>query len=145
MREISARGFKVSTIKHAHHNFEIDHPGRDSHRHRMAGASEVAVISRHRWAIVHELRQEDEPTLIELAAKLDPCDLVIVEGYRSGPQPKLEIRDVNLDHPKIAESDESVVGIVANGAVENMALPVFDRDDIAEIAEFVLSYCEVSR
>ena len=80
--ELTRRGYRVSTVKHAHHSFDIDHEGRDSFRHRKAGASEVAVVSRHRWAIIHESREEAEPTLQEILAKLGPCDLVIVEGYK---------------------------------------------------------------
>ena len=80
--ELTARGHRISTVKHAHHSFDIDHEGRDSFRHRKAGAGEVAVVSRHRWAIIHELRDEVEPTLDEILSKLAPCDLVIVEGYK---------------------------------------------------------------
>ena len=134
---------RVSTLKHAHHNFDIDHPGRDSHRHRAAGAAEVAVVSKNRWAVIHELYGEDEPTMEQMLARLSPSDIVIVEGYRSGPQPKIEVRDVGLDHPKIADSDNSVVAIAANGAVEGTSLPVFDRDDIDGIADFIVNFCKV--
>ncbi|MGI9372194.1 MAG: molybdopterin-guanine dinucleotide biosynthesis protein B [Hyphomicrobiales bacterium] len=144
VREISSRGLKVSTIKHAHHNFDVDQKGRDSHRHRVAGAQEVAVVSANRWALIHELRGADEPTMEEIAAKLSPCDLVIVEGYRDGPQPKLELRNVELDHPKISERDNRVLAIAANGLIEDTELPVFDRDDIGAIADFIIAHCEVA-
>src|SRR5215467_13179209 len=88
---IVARGLKVSTLKHAHHGFDVDQPGKDSHTHRMAGASEVLVSSANRWALVRELRGEAEPTLPELLAKLAPVDLVIVEGFKRGTHPKLEV------------------------------------------------------
>ncbi len=144
VREISARGLKVSTIKHAHHNFDVDQKGRDSHRHRVAGAQEVAVVSANRWALIHELRGAEEPGLEDIAGKLAPCDLVIVEGYRDGPQPKIEIRNVELDHPKIAERDDKVLAIAANGPVEDTVLPVFDRDDIASIVDFILAQSGVA-
>ncbi len=143
--EISGRGLVVSTIKHAHHNFDIDHPGRDSYRHREAGAQEVAVLSRHRWAIVHELRSSEEPTMDEMLAKLSPCDLVIVEGYKFGPQPKIEIRDLSLSHRKLAGEDETIVAIAATGQVTGTGLPVFDRDDISAISDFVLEFCGVKK
>ena len=143
VRDLSERGVKVSTLKHAHHNFEIDHPGRDSHRHRAAGAHEVAIVSRNRWAVIHELHGGDEPDMEQMLAKLAPCDLVIIEGYRSGPQPKIEIRDVSLNHPIIAGDDKLVVAIAANGPVAETDLPVFDRDDIDGIADFIISHCGV--
>ncbi|MGI9482649.1 MAG: molybdopterin-guanine dinucleotide biosynthesis protein B [Hyphomicrobiales bacterium] len=143
VRDLSERGVKVSTLKHAHHNFEIDHAGRDSHRHRAAGAREVAIVSRSRWAVIHELHGSDEPDMEQMLAKFAPCDLVIIEGYRSGPQPKIEIRDVTLDHPVIAGDDNLVVAIAANGPVSETNLPVFDRDDIDGIANFIISHCGV--
>src|SRR5205085_8197690 len=86
-----ARGLTVSTLKHAHHGFDVDQPGKDSHTHRMAGATEVLVASERRWALVHELRQEREPALAELLRKLSPVDLVLIEGYKRAPHPKLEV------------------------------------------------------
>jgi molybdopterin-guanine dinucleotide biosynthesis adapter protein len=97
--ELTGRGWRVSTVKHAHHSFDIDHEGRDSFRHRKAGASEVAVVSRHRWAIIHESRAEEEPPLADILAKLAPCDLVIVEGYKRDFHDKIEVRNLELsDH-----------------------------------------------
>ena len=135
--ELTRRGHRISTVKHAHHSFDIDHEGRDSFRHRKAGASEVAVVSRHRWAIIHEMRNEEEPTLEDMLAKLAPCDLVIVEGYKRDTHDKIEVRNIDLDHPKIAGDDLTVVAIAANGAVPDAPVPLFDRDDVSALATFI--------
>jgi molybdopterin-guanine dinucleotide biosynthesis adapter protein len=137
VRELTARGHLVSTVKHAHHSFDIDHEGRDSFRHRKAGASEVAVVSRHRWAIIHELREEEEPPLTEILAKLAPCDLVIVEGYKRDSHDKIEVRNLALDHPRLAGADPTVVAIAANGTIDEAPVPVFSRDDVTALAAFI--------
>ncbi|MFO1131752.1 MAG: molybdopterin-guanine dinucleotide biosynthesis protein B [Hyphomicrobiales bacterium] len=135
--ELTRRGHQVSTVKHAHHSFDIDHEGRDSFRHRKAGAAEVAVVSRHRWAIIHESRDEAEPSLEEILAKLAPCDLVIVEGYKRDGHDKIEVRNIDLAHPKLAGEDPTVVAVAANGAVADAPVPVFDRDDVTALAGFI--------
>ncbi|MBI3673319.1 MAG: molybdopterin-guanine dinucleotide biosynthesis protein B [Rhizobiales bacterium] len=135
--ELTRRGRRVSTIKHAHHSFDIDHAGRDSFRHRAAGAAEVAVVSRSRWAIIHELRGDDEPPLADILAKLAPCDLVIVEGYKRDGHAKIEVRNLALDHPKLAGDDPTVIAIAANGAVAEAPVPVFDRDNVTALAAFI--------
>ncbi|PZF77402.1 molybdopterin-guanine dinucleotide biosynthesis protein B [Aestuariivirga litoralis] len=135
--ELTRRGHRISTVKHAHHSFDIDHEGRDSFRHRKAGASEVAVVSRHRWAIIHESRAEAEPTLEEILAKLAPCDLVIVEGYKRDTHDKIEVRNLDLAHPKLAGDDSTVVAVAANGAIPDAPVPVFDRDDVTALAGFI--------
>ena len=135
--ELTRRGHRISTVKHAHHSFDIDHEGRDSFRHRKAGASEVAVVSRHRWAVIHELRSEEEPSLDDILAKLAPCDLVIVEGYKRDSHDKIEVRNLALDHPKLAGDDATVVAIAANGPVAEAPVPVFGRDDVAALASFI--------
>ncbi len=135
--ELTRRGHRISTIKHAHHSFDIDHEGRDSFRHRKAGASEVAVVSRHRWAIIHEMRDEKEPSLEEILAKLAPCDLVIVEGYKRDGHDKIEVRNLELDHPILAGDDPTVVAIAANGAMPEGPVPLFDRDDVTALASFI--------
>jgi molybdopterin-guanine dinucleotide biosynthesis protein B len=137
VRELTARGHLVSTVKHAHHSFDIDHEGRDSFRHRKAGASEVAVVSRHRWAIIHELRDEAEPPLAEILDKLAPCDLVIVEGYKRDGHDKIEVRNLDLDHPKLAGEDPTVVAVAANGEIADAPVPVFSRDDVTALATFI--------
>lgn len=140
---LSARGYRVSTVKHAHHSFDIDHEGRDSFRHRKAGATEVAVVSSARWAIIHELRDEEEPPLKEILGKLATCDLVIVEGYKRDTHDKIEVRNLGLDHPKLAGDDPTVVAIAANGMVENAPVPVFDRDNVSALADFIARHMEL--
>ena len=135
--ELTRRGHRVSTVKHAHHSFDIDHEGRDSFRHRKAGASEVAVVSRHRWAIIHESRDEAEPPLGEILGKLAPCDLVIVEGYKRDSHDKIEVRNIDLTHPELAGDDPTVVAVAANGPIPGAPVPVFDRDDVTALAGFI--------
>ena len=135
--ELTRRGYRISTVKHAHHSFDIDHEGRDSFRHRKAGATEVAVVSRHRWAIIHESRDDAEPSLQDILSKLEPCDLVIVEGYKRDTHDKIEVRNLALQHPELAGEDPTIVAIAANGAVDNAPVPLFDRDDVSALASFI--------
>ncbi|PKP75826.1 MAG: molybdopterin-guanine dinucleotide biosynthesis protein B [Alphaproteobacteria bacterium HGW-Alphaproteobacteria-6] len=135
--EITGRGLSVSTVKHAHHGADVDHPGRDSHRHRMAGAREVIVASPLRWALMHELRGAEEPALADLLARLSPVDLVLVEGYKREGHPKIETHRVAAGHPLIAPGDPTVRALASDGAAET-ALPVFDLDDTRAIADFIL-------
>ena len=116
-------GFRISTVKHAHHSFDIDHEGRDSFRHRKAGATEVAVVSSGRWAIIHELRNEAEPSLDDILRKLEPCDLVIVEGYKRDGHDKIEVRNLALDHPHLAGDDPTIVAIAATSAIAGAPVP----------------------
>lgn len=141
--ELTKRGYRIATVKHAHHSFDIDHEGRDSFRHRAAGASEVAVISRQRWAIIHESRGEEEPSFATILAKLSPCDLVIVEGYKHGSHAKIEVRNLALDHPKLAGDDPTIVAIAATGPVPDANVPVFDRDHVEALAQFIISRMEL--
>lgn len=142
--ELTRRGHRISTVKHAHHSFDIDHEGRDSFRHRKAGACEVAVVSRHRWAIIHESRQDAEPTLEEILAKLAACDLVIVEGYKRDSHDKIEVRNLDLAHPKLAGDDPTVVAVAANGPVGDAPVPVFDRDDVTALASFIETHMRLT-
>jgi molybdopterin-guanine dinucleotide biosynthesis adapter protein len=145
VRELTRRGYRISTVKHAHHSFDVDHEGRDSFRHRHAGAGEVAVISGQRWAIIHELREEAEPSFASILAKLSPCDLVIVEGYKHGSHDKIEVRNLALDHPKLAGDDPTIVAIAANGAVGDAQVPVFDRDHVEDLADFIITHLRLPR
>ncbi|HUR42500.1 MAG TPA: molybdopterin-guanine dinucleotide biosynthesis protein B [Aestuariivirga sp.] len=135
--ELTRRGRCVSTVKHAHHSFDIDHEGRDSFRHRKAGATEVVIVSQSRWAIIHELRGEPEPSLADMLAKLGPCDLVIIEGYKRDAHDKIEVRNLALDHPKLAGADPTVIAIAANGMIADPPVPIFDRDDVRALAGFI--------
>jgi molybdopterin-guanine dinucleotide biosynthesis protein B len=136
--ELSARGHVVSTVKHAHHDFDIDKPGADSFRHRAAGAREVAIVSDRRWALMHELRDETEPTLDAVLARLSPCDLVLVEGYKREPHRKIEARRLGAkDTAPLTPHDPNIVAIAADHPVTGEAVPVFALDDTGAIADFV--------
>lgn len=140
VQTLSARGLRIATVKHAHHSFDIDHEGRDSFRHRKAGAVEVAIVSRERWALMHEARGDAEPTLDDILAKLAPCDLVLVEGYKRDTHEKIEVRNLALDHPKLAGDDPTIVAIAATGPVPDAPVPAFDRDDTAALVAFILRH-----
>lgn len=138
VRELTARGHTVSTVKHAHHSFDIDKPDTDSFRHRAAGASEVAIVGGERWAIMHELRGADEPSLEEVIARLSPCDLVLVEGYKREGHAKLEARRVDArDTQPMSRFDETIVAIAADHRPENETVPVFGLDEASAIADFI--------
>ncbi len=130
------KGLKVSLIKHTHHDFDIDKPGKDSHRHRVAGCGEVLVTSEFRWALIHELRGEAEPALEQQLARLSPCDLVLVESFKNEAIPKLEIHRAATGKP-LLPADPNIVAIASDVAVET-GLPRFDLDQAEEIAEFIL-------
>jgi molybdopterin-guanine dinucleotide biosynthesis protein B len=136
--ELTRRGWSVSTLKHAHHAFDIDQPGTDSFRHRAAGAREVAIVSGHRWALMHELREEDEPRLDDILARLSPCDLVLVEGYKREAHKKIETRRrAAKDHVPLSRQDPNILAVAADHPIENEPLPVFGLDDVAAIADFI--------
>lgn len=135
--ECCRRGFSVSTVKHAHHVFDVDQPGKDSYRHRTAGATEVLLASRKRFALMHELREEDEPTLDDLLAKLQPVDLVLVEGYKRDTHPKVEAFRAETKNPLIAAHDPTIKAIASDTPL-HLDCPVFDLDDTAAIADFIL-------
>jgi molybdopterin-guanine dinucleotide biosynthesis protein B len=138
--ELTRRGLAVATVKHAHHAFEIDDGETDSARHRRAGAGQVVISSRTRWAIVTELEGRSEPTLAELIARLAPCDLVIVEGYKSAAIPKIEVRRLAaLKQVPLADTDPQVKAIAADHEVAGARVPVFALDDVARIADFLLT------
>lgn len=138
VEELTRRGWRVSTVKHAHHSFDIDRPGTDSFRHRRAGAGEVAIVSGHRWALMHELRGEPEPDLDTILSRLAPCDLVIIEGYKREGHSKLETRRLeSTDSDPMAPGNPSIVAIASDHPVGATSLPVFDLDDTASIADFV--------
>jgi len=136
--EITGRGISVSTVKHAHHSFDVDHAGKDSHRHRIAGAREVLLASRNRIAIMHELRDEDEPTLDELLKRLSPVDLVLIEGYKRDAHPKVEAHRAETGNALIAP-DDLTVRAVASDTPMALDRPVFDLNDTRAIADFILA------
>lgn len=136
---LTRRGFRVATVKHAHHEFDIDRPGKDSWLHREAGASEVAIVSSRRWAIVHELREEAEPSLPEIMAKLSPVDLVIVEGFKRQAYPKLEVFRPDAGKPPLYPDDNCVVAIASDAPLPQAPLPVVMLDDVEMIADILLA------
>ncbi len=136
--EITGRGFSVLTVKHAHHTFDVDHEGKDSHRHRVAGAQEVLLASRNRFALMHELRTEDEPTLAELLTKLAPVDLVLIEGYKRDAHPKVEAFRGETNNPLIANDDPTIRAIASDKPME-LDRPVFDLNDTVGVADFILA------
>jgi len=136
--EITGRGITVSTVKHAHHTLDVDHPGKDSHRHRVAGATEVLLASRNRFALMHELRDEAEPTLEELLSKLMPVDLVLVEGYKRDRHPKVEAFRAETGNDLIALGDPTIRAVASDTPMD-LDRPVFDLNDTKSIADFILS------
>lgn len=138
VHNIVDRGFSVSTIKHAHHSFDVDHPGKDSHRHRMAGATEVLLSSRKRWALMHENTGNSEAELDELLSKIEPVDLVLIEGYKGGPHPKVEAHRAETGNGLIAHEDQTIRAIASDTELSAMAVPVFELDDTDAVADFIL-------
>ena len=136
--EISGRGLSVSTVKHAHHVFDVDQPGKDSYRHRQAGATEVLLASRKRFALMHELRDAPEPRLEELLSKLSPVDLVLIEGYKRDAHHKIEAYRAQTGNPLIAHEDKTIRAVASDTPME-LDRPVFDLDDTVAIADFILS------
>lgn len=143
---LKAKGFVVSTVKHAHHGFDVDKPGTDSYTHREAGAQEVALVSGKRWVLMHEIRDEDEPALDEILEKLAPCDIVIIEGFKACPHPKIEATrsETKRDQP-IWPNDASVVAIASDYEIENSGRQEFDLNDISGITDFVMEHLKIKR
>jgi molybdopterin-guanine dinucleotide biosynthesis adapter protein len=146
IKEFGRRGLRVATVKHAHHEFDIDHPGKDSYQHREAGAEEVIVASSRRWAHIRELGERAEPSLDELLRHLSDVDLVLVEGYKHGSQPKLELRRSGIEpSEELAGKDDSIRAVVSDGWVETAGLPFLQRNDVPAIADFVVEHAESFR
>ena len=131
---LTGRGLKIATVKHAHHEFDIDQPGKDSWLHRAAGASEVLIASSRRWALIHELHGDPEPPLEDILAKLSPADLIIVEGFKRHAHPKLEVYRAAVGKPLLYPDDDCIVAIASDGALPQAPLPVLQLDDIEGIA-----------
>lgn len=136
--EITGRGFSVSTVKHAHHGFDLDRPGKDSHRHRMAGAREVLLMSGARWALMHELREDPEPPLAVLLEKMAPVDLVLIEGFKRDLHPKVEAWRAETGHRLIAPEDPTIRAVASDTDLPGLAVPRFHLDDTARVAAFIL-------
>jgi molybdopterin-guanine dinucleotide biosynthesis protein MobB len=134
--EFTRRGLRVSTLKHAHHTFDVDQPGKDSHRHRTAGAQEVLLVSSERVALMQELRGAPEPSLQDLLSRLSPVDLVLIEGFKRDMHPKIEAHRSETGNPLIAPDDPSVRAIASDVDLD-LSLPVFDLNDTSAIADFI--------
>jgi molybdopterin-guanine dinucleotide biosynthesis protein B len=132
-------GLKVSVMKHAHHQFDVDQPGKDSYRHREAGASEVLVTGGNRWVLMHELRGQPEPAMEQLLKRFSPCDIVLVEGFKKEPIPKLEVHRGPSDRPLIYPNDPNVVAIATNEALDTI-LPQLDINHPEAVAYFIMKH-----
>ncbi len=132
---------RVSTIKHAHHDFEVDYPGKDSHRHRQAGATETVVSSSNRWALIHELRGQPELSLDELVIRTGPVDLLLVEGFKHQSHSKIEVFRPALGYPLLAAEDPAIVAIASDGPVHGTDRPILDLNAVEEIATFICDHC----
>ena len=136
--ELVRRGLSVSTMKHAHHDFDIDQPGKDSFEHREAGASEVMISASKRWALMHEVRKEGEPSVDELIARMTPVDLLLVEGFKWHAHSKMEIHRPTLGKPLLQNNDPDIVAGASDENIEDLTVPVFDLNNIIGIADFII-------
>ncbi len=137
IEEFTMRGLTISAIKHAHHSFDIDHPHRDSYKFRSAGARRTAIVSRNRWAMIHELRTEEEPTMEEVIEHIGPCDLILIEGYKGAQFDKIEVRNTANNKPVLANEDAYIKAVAFQGTPQPVDLPTFNVDEISKIADFI--------
>ena len=143
--EFVSRGLTVSTLKHAHHTFDIDQPGKDSWRHRQAGAREVIISSQNRWALMHELRGAPEPSFEDLARQISPVDLLLVEGFKRHAHPKIEVYRPSLGKPPLHPEDPRIVAIATDEMMTGLTLPWLPLSDACAVADFILSHDERSQ
>ncbi|MFO0985866.1 MAG: molybdopterin-guanine dinucleotide biosynthesis protein B [Alphaproteobacteria bacterium] len=143
--ELVGRGHSISTMKHAHHAFDVDTPGKDSYEHRRAGATEVLVGSANRWALMHELRGAPEPRMEDLVARMTPVDLLLIEGFKHHAHDKLEVFRRDVGKPLLCVADPRVVAVASDGAVPEARVPVLDLDDTRAVADFVVAHCGLAR
>lgn len=141
--ELIGRGLAVSTVKHAHHSFDIDQPGKDSWRHREAGASEVMIASARRWALIHEHRDAPEPSLDALIGRMTPVDLLLVEGFKRDAHDKLEVHRPALGKPLLCREDPHIVAVASDAPLAGLAVPLLPLDDAAAIARFIVDHCRL--
>ena len=141
VQKLAARGLRVSTVKHAHHSFEIDQPGKDSYRHRAAGATEVVVASQKRWALIHEQSRPVEPDLDEILARMSEVDLVLVEGFKDLAFDKIEVFRHGNGKTLLATGDPHIIAIAADGPIAEAKVPVLSLDDVDAISEFITQHC----
>ncbi len=139
--EIVGRGYRVSTMKHAHHAFDVDKPGKDSYEHREAGATEVMVSSANRWALMHEHRGDPEPSAAELVKQMSPVDLILIEGFKKEEHEKLEIHRPSVGKPLLQPDDPKIVAVASDAPLEGLPVPALDLNDVSALADFILSHC----
>ena len=139
--ELIGRGLRVSTMKHTHHNFDIDRPGKDSYEHRQAGAGEVLLASSARWALLHEIRDNPEPDMDALIGRMAPCDLVLIEGFKRHRHPKVEVYRAANGKALLCGEDPTVLAVASDGPLPDAPVPVLDLDDVAGIADFIVEHC----
>lgn len=139
--ELIGRGLTVSTMKHTHHNFDMDQKGKDSYEHRMAGAREVMLTSGRRWVLQREFRDEPEPDMDALIARMAPVDLVLIEGFKRHRHAKLEVYRREVGKPLLALEDDTVLAVASDGQVPEVGVPVLNLDDVASIADFIVGHC----
>lgn len=137
--ELRARGFSVSTMKHAHHAFDLDQPGRDSYKHREAGAHEVLISSGNRWALMHELQSEDEYKLDALLTKMSPVDIIIIEGFKREPHAKIECHRASSEMPLVSSANKTIKAVASDVDVDAGGLKTLDLNDVSTIADFVIA------
>lgn len=135
-----ARGYTVSTMKHTHHDFDMDQPGKDSYLHREAGAREVLLTSKKRWALLNELRDEPEPDMEELFTKMAPVDILLIEGFKSHRFAKIEVNRPSRGKKLLCKTDDSVIALATDEAVEEISIPLLDLNDVEAVADFIVSY-----
>lgn len=134
------RGLRVSTLKHAHHTFDVDQPGKDSYEHRKAGAEEVLISSANRWVLMHELSGAPEPSLDDLLARMSPVDLVLIEGWKHGDHPKIEVYRPSVGKPALYPDDKAVVAVASDSPVNDFKGPVLDLNNVADVADFIVGW-----
>ncbi len=139
--ELIGRGLRVSTMKHTHHNFDIDRPGKDSYEHRRAGAGEVLVASSARWALLHEIRANPEPDMDELIGRMTPCDLVLIEGFKRHCHPKIEVYRAANGKSLLCREDPTVLAVVSDEPLPDVPVPVLDLNDVSAVADFIVDHC----
>lgn len=139
------KGLKVSTMKHAHHRFDVDSAGKDSYRHREAGASEVLVVTSSRWVLMHELREEAEPSIEALIERMTPVDLLLIEGFKTHSHPKLEIHRESEGKPLLCQEDPEIVAVASDRPLPELRIPVLDLNDPGAVVEFILTHTGLHR
>ncbi len=139
------RGLSVSTMKHAHHGFDVDRPGKDSYEHRAAGATEVMISSANRFALMHELRSAPEPTVEQLIAHMTPVDLLLIEGFKAHAHDKMEVHRPALGKPLLAAEDATYVAVASDAPIAGLRVPRLDLNDVAAIADFVIAHCGLGK